>query len=1336
MTHRMDVGKKALTGGKYDPDDKDSNGLVTYELEKYPSTYPHWEWQNKRAYFQKGQLGSGYNTAIPENIISHLKDKIDIVYYRKYGFYRKRGNKWYFSEDGGKVTFPDGVTINFNNNDRWNEAHIPDTMDVSPDELDSTYPLTTDNTSYQGKTYYRIDESQTFDGLTYGGYSYGGYFRRHRLPNDQLLHAEAYFQHHDNEVRLNGAATSAFRMRIKETPQTGALDNFSDKMRLSLFKYATGERGGKDGGELLASVDDDFEELKEELNDIPAGGGTPLAESLVSVLRYIQQKTTVDSGYEDNTDYSDEEDDPFRVNGEQTAGCIQQNILLFTDGEPSIDDNIPSEFLKKKPSAELDVIVPNGHAYLDDVAYYAHTTNLRDSSGFDSGKNADTSANISVIYAAFGAANEDGVKLLKSAAAHGGYDKDKKAEQLDNPAWRENPPNYAQADRGEDLENFLNTMLAAGAGSRRSGTAAAVNPQTTAGEGATYQALFFPPLLEEERPEVHSGEPPAWSGQVHAFFTDRFGNLREDTSRDQRLDDNDKAVIFTDDGRAELYDVAPNGTLTKTDTVSVTDIKHLWSSSDWMNQDETGAWTTTQRRYDSTADQRYIFTFADADNDMVCDAGEQQDFAGSFVQNVDKPTSFASYLTLQEHRSGNLGNLPAESNRLALAKEQVEFIRGKEIIDTDVLGNEVRSRRFALRNGELKGKAWPLGDIIYSSPTAVTAPAENYHHLYGDKTYEEFYKKYRYRRQVVYVGSNGGMLHAFNAGFYTDTPLEPTGPRVPRFEKSRDGETKHKLGAELWAYIPHNLLPHLRWLMNERYADPITSGVHIAGVDLKPRIFDARIFEDDEDHPYGWGTVLVAGMRLGGAEIQVDVKKSGNDSDRIRTMSSAYIIMDITNPEKPPVLLGEIKMPGLGFTTCFPTVMPMSTAVRNLETGATSVNAVNNQWYLVFGSGPANADGKAHRSKLSVETSDQDAGLYVLDLKALVQDKEIVTLHNDKTFKKGSSAFYQAESKSMIAPPIAVDLDIGSSDASSAMKTDAVYFGTASGDNTDARGRMSRLFTHNTTPAQNGADGAVPSWNVTTLIDVGLPITAAPAAASDDQKRLWIYFGTGRYFNRDDIAQTKTMSLFGVKEPILEESTTPGRRPDINWTRTVQTGHLFDSTGIQVNLENCPQDINNVHKGDENCARVEKRNGGLYKDGKWSTLEEDVRKKGGWRHDFSDNQLARVTEQAAVLSGAAFFTRFAPSEDLCDIGGTSDLYGLFYRTGTPYFKAIFRDRVVNNRNVASVPLGKGQASTPSLLVDDKGNTHVLVGKDDGTLESVEAETPFNPRPHQIFWRER
>ena len=255
----------------------------------------------------------------------------------------------------------------------------------------------------------------------------------------------------------------------------------------------------------------------------------------------------------------------------------------------------------------------------------------------------------------------------------------------------------------------------------------------------------------------------------------------------------------------------------------------------------------------------------------------------------------------------------------------------------------------------------------------MTAPAENYHHLYGDKTYEEFYKKYRYRRQVVYVGSNGGMLHAFNAGFYTDTPLEPTGPRVPRFEKSRDGETKHKLGAELWAYIPHNLLPHLRWLMNERYADPITSGVHIAGVDLKPRIFDARIFEDDEDHPYGWGTVLVAGMRLGGAEIQVDVKKSGNDSDRIRTMSSAYIIMDITNPEKHRCYWAKSKC-----RTWFHHLLSHGHAYEHCrkesETGATSVNAVNNQWYLVFGSGPANADGKAHRSKLSVETSDRTPG--------------------------------------------------------------------------------------------------------------------------------------------------------------------------------------------------------------------------------------------------------------------------------------------------------------------------------------------------------------------------
>ena len=75
--------------------------------------------------------------------------------------------------------------------------------------------------------------------------------------------------------------------------------------------------------------------------------------------------------------------------------------------------------------------------------------------------------------------------------------------------------------------------------------------------------------------------------------------------------------------------------------------------------------------------------------------------------------------------------------------------------------------------------------------------------------------------------------------------------------------TEHPLGAEIWAYVPMNLLPHLKWLTDPNYT-------HVYYVDGKPKVFDAKIFTADSDHPGGWGTVLVVGMRFGGGAMTVD----------------------------------------------------------------------------------------------------------------------------------------------------------------------------------------------------------------------------------------------------------------------------------------------------------------------------------------------------------------------------------------------------------------------------------------------------------------------------------
>ncbi|NHZ72362.1 MAG: hypothetical protein GWP17_04680, partial [Aquificales bacterium] len=70
---------------------------------------------------------------------------------------------------------------------------------------------------------------------------------------------------------------------------------------------------------------------------------------------------------------------------------------------------------------------------------------------------------------------------------------------------------------------------------------------------------------------------------------------------------------------------------------------------------------------------------------------------------------------------------------------------------------------------------WKLGDIVYSTPTAIGTTMENYDMLYNDASYYEFEKTYRKRREVVYVGANDGMLHAFNAGCFNPPPsIQPT----------------------------------------------------------------------------------------------------------------------------------------------------------------------------------------------------------------------------------------------------------------------------------------------------------------------------------------------------------------------------------------------------------------------------------------------------------------------------------------------------------------------------------------------------------------------------------
>ncbi|SFJ12940.1 PilC beta-propeller domain-containing protein [Desulfomicrobium apsheronum] len=1181
---------------------------------------------------------------------------------------------------------------------------------------------------------------------------------------------------HDFELRIKAVGENPIGILEKKDDSNAT---FAEKARLALFRYYDlGTGNNHKGGRLLVPMDDGVDniaKIKEYINNFsddpkePLGGTAPLAETLYNVAGYIMQMDITSSS---ETTYAPKyESDSFNVTkgsfGDpfyfKSSGkleyCTPQNVILITPGESTFGDSIPYGDNKLIPpigeypvvgGAYKDPITgqnlqPNTKAYVIDTARWMRSNDLRpqDLQG----------SQTSTLYVvqAFG----KGSHLLQHAAIFGAF-RDQNGDTMpvkvsakgkkitvpnikwqttevsavfevidknyDNPQPTK-PVNFFEGEDGSALEMAISNAFDLATRNLMSGTAAAVTSQTRSGAGAVYQALFFPPT------DANSAEiiAPDWSGQVHAFFVDAKGNMREDSNNNKKLDlAADKIIKFIDVGNTVIIyrytdsngdSLLTGEELNTYEEVKLQDIKFLWRTTDWLNSisstDGTPPSILQQRAYKSIDKKRYIFTFVDDAGHQV-PASNIQDFVlPSDTADINLPSNFYSYLTLFESSSGQIG-LPlnaAFSNysvQQKLAKRQVEFIRGLDIDEnvTNEIIDPVRSRT-------INGATWRLGDIVTSSPLIVGAPSANYHIIYKDKSFAEFYQKYKDRRQVVYVGANDGMLHAFNGGFYN--------PANRSFDKTRTiSDTAFELGAELWAYVPFNLLPHLRWLMSPEYG----GGLHVPYMNLMPRAFDVRIFdENDPDYPKGWGTILVAGMGLGGGNIEVDVAKSGSSSGH-RTTGSAYVIMDITNPENPPKLLGEVRVPRLGFTTCSPAIMPMTTA----HTNSTSLN---NKWYLVFGSGPADENGVAHFTKLDTVTSSQPGQLFVLDLMDLsrtVDAAQAVKVLHGGTFstvvKNSNGAFASTslsaattENKSFIGDIASVDFDFNSKNINKEFKTDALYYGTVSGIlNTNYSGKLYRFLTNNEAQGTN--------WKQSLLIDVQQPVVAAPTIVTDKTKNIWIYFGAGRFFDSYDIPQEgdteQYRTFYGIKDPIWNAT-------DPFSAGSVSTNDLFNSTRVYLEDNGMcyytyTKECVNIHYKDENWTNT-------TTPWDWNKLEEEAGKHtGGWRLDFTE-PWERVLGQASALGGAVLFTSYLPGTDICMVEGQSRLYGLYYKTGTAYYDPIFRG--VGDTFATFVGLGKGMATTPTIHVGEGGAT-AFIQTSSGAI--IPIETTIDIGAKTLFWR--
>jgi len=210
-------------------------------------------------------------------------------------------------------------------------------------------------------------------------------------------------------------------------------------------------------------------------------------------------------------------------------------------------------------------------------------------------------------------------------------------------------------------------------------------------------------------------------------------------------------------------------------------------------------------------------------NTRACDGGGSPSGASMTGMNAAERANFsaANAALLSQYPSMTDGTSGTVDQRTpASGANLLNFVRGQRGLEgfvPDTAGKLYRTRTTI------------LGDITNSAPRYVKGATADYQ----DNNYDVFAASSASRIPMVYVASNGGMLHAFRAGTST---TDITG------------------GNEEWSFVPTQVLPNLYKLADNNYAN-----THIYTVDGTPVPSDVY-----DTSAAAWKKVLVGGLNAGG----------------------------------------------------------------------------------------------------------------------------------------------------------------------------------------------------------------------------------------------------------------------------------------------------------------------------------------------------------------------------------------------------------------------------------------------------------------------------------------
>ncbi|MBU6272681.1 MAG: hypothetical protein KGQ67_15345 [Betaproteobacteria bacterium] len=369
------------------------------------------------------------------------------------------------------------------------------------------------------------------------------------------------------------------------------------------------------------------------------------------------------------------------------------------------------------------------------------------------------------------------------------------------------------------------------------------------------------------------------------------------------------------------------------------------------------------------------------------------------------------------------------------AKAILNYLRGDRSLE-DTLTETRQFRR----------RAWLLADIVNSEPRWIGKPNQSLSDSFHSG-YSAFVTANTARKPTLFVGSNGGMLHAIDA---------------------TDGATG---GTERWAYVPSFLfrsgvdgLAGLSYRETDALPNKFS---HRYRVDGTPTVRDIKWPNDSAKcgtRAGTWGTILVSGLNKGG---------------------KGYFALDVTSPEASSEddLRSKVlwEFDGSGANAG-------GTAKMGYSYGQPLVIWTKAGWLVAVSSGYQN-DGSGQLWLLHPCTGEVVKRL----------STENGTLSNPVGVAQ-MEGYFQDDAEQLVLQLYATDL-------------------------------KGNLWRWDLSDSAN-LSGATSALSGTKIINVGAPITTAPAVAINPREptERWVTFGTGRLLSASDVSSPLTGTFYGVKD--------------------------------------------------------------------------------------------------------------------------------------------------------------------------------------------------------------